>query len=254
MGRSFHPWIPLIAATAAAVGGVVAGVFYAARRDHVRIAIPLSGGLLLGVALFGLLPELAANISWTLALLWFAGGFVLLSVIDQIASICPTCSDAHDHRHCSEPLHGFAAPILFATGLHALFDGWALTAAGSVPSVGIRVALPIAMVLHKLPEGLALGGMLKPAVPSRQAALGLAVAVELLTVVGGVCGMSLSPRLGSAWTTYPLALAGGFFVFLAWHALHAEWRQKRRSTALAGTCGLVFSGLVQIGLRSYLGA
>jgi zinc transporter ZupT len=248
----------LFVATATALAGVVAGVLYSAKREHVRVAIPLSGGLLLGVALFGLLPELAADLSWTISLVCFAAGFLLLSFIDRmVLRICPDCSEEHHHADCPEPLHGFAVPTLIAAGVHALFDGWALAASATATNTGVRFALPLALVLHKLPEGLALGGMLKTSLRKERTALALGIGAELLTLLGGVAALllasSLGSGMGSAWTQYPLALAGGFFLFLAAHALLAEWRTERRSTALAGTAGFACSALLQVGIRNYFG-
>jgi zinc transporter ZupT len=244
----------LFVATATALAGVVAGVLYSAKREHVRVAIPLSGGLLLGVALFGLLPELAADLSWTISLVCFAAGFLLLSFIDRmVLRICPDCSEEHHHADCPEPLHGFAVPTLIAAGVHALFDGWALAASATATNTGVRFALPLALVLHKLPEGLALGGMLKTSLRKERTALALGIGAELLTLLGGVAALLLASSMGSAWTQYPLALAGGFFLFLAAHALLAEWRTERRSTALAGTAGFACSALLQVGIRNYFG-
>ncbi len=241
-------------ATGTAIAGVCAGLVFAASPKHVRVAIPLSAGLLMGVALFGLLPELAHDLSWTLSVGMFAAGFGLLSVLDRMGiPICPDCSHDHDHGHCGVPLHGFATPLLIAAGVHSLFDGWALAAVGSSGSAGMQIALPLALVLHKLPEGLALGGILKPALRSPWAAAGLAMCAEVLTLAGGGISMRFAPGVGSVWTSYPLALAGGFFLFLAYHALHGEWRKRPRRALLTGLAGLVFSALLQTGLRSYFG-
>ncbi len=233
---------------------MIAGVLFAASPKHVRVAIPLGAGLLMGVAVFGLLPELARDLSWTLSLLIFAAGFGLLAVLDRVGiPICPDCSHDHDHGHCGVPLHGFAAPLLIAAAVHSLFDGWALGAAGSSGSAGTRIALPLALVLHKLPEGLALGGILKPAVRSAGLAIALAMGAEVMTLAGGAVSMGLSARFGSAWTSYPLALAGGFFLFLAYHALHGEWRKRPSRAFVAGLAGLVLSAVLQTGLRNYFG-
>ncbi len=248
-------WLLLLVATATAFAGILAGVFVSASRRHVRIVIPLSAGLLLGVALFGLLPELAQDLSWTLSVVFFAAGFALLTLLDRLGvSICPDCAHDHDHGGCLAPLHGFAAPLLIAAGAHALFDGWAIAASGLNAASTVRVALPLALVMHKLPEGLSLGAMLNHALRSRRQALALAMLAELLTVAGGAVSLAVAPRLGSVWTSYPLALAGGFFLFLGYHALRAEWRKNPNFALISGLAGLVFSGLLQTGLRSYFGA
>ncbi len=255
MASRTYLWLLLGVGTLTAFAGVIAGVYFSTARRYVRKAVPVSAGLLLGAALFGLLPELAHDLSWTRSLVFFALGFGVLTVLDRAGmSVCAECAPAHEHHdHCPAPLHGFATPLLAAAGLHSLFDGWALAASTLDSSNGVKIALPLALVLHKLPEGLALGVILKASLRSRGSAVGLAILAESLTLAGGAISIALAPRLGSAWTSYPLALAGGFFLFLALHALHGEWKKSPRAALVAGLAGLTFSGILQTGLRSYFG-
>ncbi len=227
-------WLPSVLATLIALVGIVGGVFYSASRSRIRIALPLSALLLLGVALFGLLPEIAHDLSWFLSILLFAVGFGFLAVLDRAGvPICPVCSHDHDHHHCAAPLHGFAVPLLIAAAVHSSFDGWALAASGLHSSFSGWV-LPLAIVIHKLPEGFALGGILEASLRSRWTATGLAAAAESLTLAGSAASLVFAPCVGSLWISYPLGLAGGFFVFLAYHALHNEWKRSRgHATELA---------------------
>ncbi len=244
----------LLVAVLTASFGIVAGVLFSASGNRVRLAIPLSAGILLGVALFGLLPELARELSWTTSLLFFAAGFVLLTVLDRMGvPICPDCSQDHDHHACAVPLHGFAGPLLIAAGVHSLFDGWAIAVSTMASSTAVKVALPLALVLHKLPEGLALGIFLKHSLGTRRLAITLAIGAELLTFVGGAISTAFAPRLGSGWTSYPLAIAGGFFLFLAFHALEGEWRKNPRLAIVPGAAGILLSAMLQAGVHSYFG-
>jgi zinc transporter ZupT len=252
LDRQSYIWTLLAAAFLAAVAGIVAGVLFSARRERVRVAIPLSAGLLLGVALFGLFPELARDLSIAISILCFATGFIVLTLADRLgASICPDCSHDHEHGHCASPLHGFAGPMLITCTLHASFDGWSLAASGLISSDGVRVALPLALVLHKIPEGLAIGGILKASMRSRWLAIGLAVAAELPTVFGGAIALTWGSRIGVKWTAYPLAMAGGAFLFFALHALHGEWKTNRTGMLRPGLIGLLLSVVIQAGLGAY---
>ena len=56
--------------------------------------------------------------------------------------------------------------------------------------LGLRVAVPLAVALHKLPEGIALGGILRASVGSRKVALGWAVLAEGATLAGGALAVS----------------------------------------------------------------
>jgi len=223
--------LPLVA-FAVALAGIVPGMYLHKVPRAARFVVLFSGILLLTVSLFGLLPELAGEIGWLKSLPIFAAGYLLLLVIDrQTQTVCPACSNTHGHTHdsCEAALHGFTVPLACAAAAHAFLDGWGLSSVtGSAPA-GIRFAFPAAILLHKLPEGLALGAILKSSTRTRPQAFAWAAAAESPTLIGAFAGTALTPHLGTAWTNYPLALAGGCFLYLGYHALHIGWT---RATAM----------------------
>ena len=75
----------------------------------------------------------------------------------------------------------------------------------------IRMQFIAAMMLHKIPEGLALGAML----PKRNS-FALALMAESPTVLGGATGLWETPV---NWVNFPLAIAAGMFLFLGIHAI-----------------------------------
>jgi len=202
--------------------------------------VPLGGGLLIGVAVFGLIPELVSDVGMALGFALVASGYLLLHLLDRYAfSVCPSCAHDHKHEGCHEELHGFAAPLLTATGIHAFVDGWGLVAVNRVShSPGATTAFAAALLLHKIPEGLALGTILRASVERASYAFALCVVIELATIVGGAIGLWLTP---AAWVNYPLAVAGGTFLFLGVHAVDSD--RRRHGTrpafipAIAGAAG-----------------
>ena len=58
--------------------------------------VPFSGGVLMGVALFWVLPEMAEFFRWPMAIAWTAAGFGLLWFVDRfVYAVCPACSHTH---------------------------------------------------------------------------------------------------------------------------------------------------------------
>jgi zinc transporter ZupT len=107
--------------------GAFAGMRLAEVPSIARRVLPFSGGLLVGVALFWILPEIAERDGWLSGIAGLVAGFALLWLIDRyVYPVCPTCAHTHHHENCSRSLHGFAAPLLIASGLHSFFDGWSL--------------------------------------------------------------------------------------------------------------------------------
>ena len=238
-----------ILATLVAVASAAAGVALLGHGRHTRMLIPLSGGLLIGVTVFGLIPELVLDIGWLRGLALVVAGYVLLKTFDRFAfSVCPSCAHDHSHEGCAEPLHGFAGPLLAATTIHAFVDGWGLVAVQvGTHTPGAGTALAAALLLHKIPEGLALGTLLRASVDKAWTAFALCTAVELSTVAGGAAGLWLTPV---NWISYPLAIAGGTFLFLGVHAVHGDWKRRgARPAFIPAIAGAAGAALLQQGLR-----
>ncbi len=229
-------------ATAVGLAGAALGLWLTGMRRRARVVVPFSAGVLLGVALFGLLPELAVEMGWAPSLALFAAGYALLIAIDRyVYPVCPTCAHDHDHQACATELHGFAGPLVAAAALHCFLDGWSVATAQLAAPLGLRVAVPLAVALHKLPEGIALGGILRVSVKSRATAMGWCVLAEGTTLVGGAFGLLMAPHLGTGWITYPLGIAAGWLFYLGYHAVHEEWKRRGAApaffSALTGVAG-----------------
>ncbi len=245
---------PALVATVIGVAGVSLGLWLTGVGRRARLVVPFSAGVLLGVVFFGLAPELVAETGWSMSTLLLAGGYGLLFLINRhVAPVCPTCAHDHDHLACETVLHGFAAPLIAASALHSFFDGWGIATAQQAIPVGIRIGVPMAVALHKLPEGIALGAIVRVAVRSRSAALLWCVLAEGTTLLGGVLGLAIAPRLGTGWIIYPLGIAAGWLFYLGAHAVHEEWKRRGPAqafvTALTGAAG---AAALQRGVQAWL--
>jgi zinc transporter ZupT len=208
---------------------------------------------LLGVAIFWVFPEMAEFFGWTGAFLWIGAGCMLLALVDRyLYPVCPACSPAHDHSHCSTRLHGFALPLLIAASVHSLLDGWTASAAGSGSSNGIGeqfgLSLLAALAAHKIPEGLALGVIARASLKSPGYAMLWCSISQLAMLVGA--GMESWFALGSEGLHIALALAGGSFLYLGWHAVHGEFRRSGPRPALVpALTGVAGSSVLRLLLR-----
>jgi zinc transporter ZupT len=243
--------VPLLAALIG-IAGAALGLWLTGLRQRVQVVVPFSAGVLLGVALFGLLPELAQESGWLSSGLLFAAGYGLLLAINRYAyPVCPTCAHNHDHNSCTTELHGFAGPLIAASALHAFLDGWSISTVQSAAPLGLRVAVPLAVTLHKLPEGIALGGILRASMGSRARAMGWCALAEGATLLGGAFGLTMAPHLGTQWTTYPLGITAGWLFYLGYHAVHEEWKRRGAAPAfLSALAGMLGAAAVQWGAEA----
>lgn len=230
--------------------GAALGIRLAEFPGFSRRLLPFSGGLLVGIALFWILPEIASRNGWPVAVAGLIAGASILWLVDlYIYPVCPTCSHTHAHEHCAQSLHGFAVPLLVASGVHSFFDGWSLAVANEKGFETLRVAFVTGIAVHKLPEGLALGALLLAAIGSPGLAWLGAAAAQSMMLAGGALGAALAQHFEAGWTTGFLAMAAGVFVYLGYHAIEsvAGERGRARSVvpALTGMAGAA-------ALRSFL--
>lgn len=213
-----------------AVCSAAAGVWLSGLGPASRRLVPFAGGVLMGVAIFWVLPEMAEFFFWPGALAWIGTGAAALWLIDRyVYPVCPACSPAHDHDHCAARLHGFAMPLLIAAALHSGLDGWSVMASGD--HTRFSAALGFGIGAHKIPEGLALGLIARASLPSRFAALAWCVTAQAATLVGAAIEPVLASSFGPQGQHVLLALAGGSFLYLGGHAVHGELRRSGAAPA-----------------------
>jgi zinc transporter ZupT len=248
-------WVALTAPVLATVvgwAGAWVGIWLTGMRRRARVVVPFSAGVLIGVALFGLVPELASDLGWARVLALAGAGYAALLGIDRyVYPVCPTCAHDHDHSGCASELHGFAGPLIAAAAVHSFLDGWSVATAQLSLPLGLRIAVPLAVALHKVPEGIALGGILRASMGSPVAALGWCLAAEGATLAGGAAGLLLAPGLGTQWVTYPLGIAAGWLFYLGWHAVHEEWKSRGAGPAfLSALTGIAGAAAIQRGAEA----
>jgi hypothetical protein len=208
---------PLAAALVAIFCGF-AGIALAGGR-RVRYIVPVSGLLLSAVALFGLIPELGGQIGWAPTLLLAAASYAALTLLDMRGyAVCPSCS--HGEK--------FAGSLVTATAVHAFIDGWGIAASRNLGAAG--AAITFAILLHKAPEGLALGGLLRQSTARTATAMALCIAAEVPTIAGGAVGFWGTPP---EWMEYVLAAVSGMFLFLGVHAISAAKGQPEPTAPAA---------------------
>lgn len=241
---------PLLALVAASIGIGGAALGVSSLMGAPRKIVPFSGGLLIGVALFGVLPDLAGHHGWAAGAALLAAGVGALALFGRyVYPVCPACSHTHDHENCARLLHGFAPPLIAAACLHAFLDGLGIAAGQHEDASGLGAVLVLGVILHKIPEGVALGIMLRASVGSRAAAFVWCALAEGATVAGG---LFVTGEAGGVWVTVALALAGGSFVYLGFHAVHGEWRRRGVPAMAPALTGAAGAAVLQQGLRALL--
>jgi zinc transporter ZupT len=209
---------PLGFALAAALGNVVGAL---ALVRHLRRGLRLidacvafGAGFMLAVTVLGVLPEVLKG-SGSAALYVLAGYFAV-----HLAQHVFTT-----HFHFGEETHRLSASAgnsaLLGLTLHTFFDGVAI-ASGFLVSGRLGILLFLAVLLHKLPEGVTIASVMVAGGQSRARALGSSAVLGGATVLGVLLTEQVAPL-----AHHGLALSAGVTLYVAASNLVPEVQSKR---------------------------
>lgn len=224
----------LLAFALALAGGGISSMVAVSHRRLCRL-ISLAAGTLLGVTLFIIIPECYEALSpWQLSIALISGYAVFFLISRYVFHVCPACAASHFDEAATHRFSEIATAMVIALGLHSTLDGLALALGKEAELLGsVDLSLLLAICVHKIPEGLALGALLLASGLSRWRALGWVAAVESTTLLGGVLGLWALPQVDGVWMDLILAHVGGGFIFLAFHAVFGELVKHGRRLVLA---------------------
>ena len=237
-------FIALLTVCATALGGALA----LRSRDSMHLLLGLSGGLLLGLVSFDLLPEvfeLNANTIGSIpsVMLLFVLGFLALHVIEGFSGAHePAESDyMHDHEHS----HGVTTGIIGATGMviHVFLDGVALGLSFHV-STSLGIAVAIAVVSHAFTDGLNTVALLMNSGNWKKSSVYLLGLDGLARVGGAAAGTYIA--ISNEFLGAYLALFAGMLIYLATsHILpEAHSTHPSRLTLLMTVIGVATMGVI----------
>lgn len=229
----------LIAAGATLVGGMAATL--PGRLSHRRLShiIAFGAGYILAAALVSLLPESLELIAT--APLWVLAGYALAHLFEHTFTSHFHFGEEIHHEHAIAP--GVSTTALVGLSLHAFFDGVAISSGFLVtPALGVLIAL--AVVLHKVPEGVTISSLMLAAGRSRRSARQAA----LLLAAATLAGAALMSVLGEGLKGVGLALSCGIALYVAATDLMPEINQhpEGRYSLSALTGVLLYFGVHEL--------
>lgn len=168
------------------------------------LLLSFSAGVLLGAVFFHMLPEtqvLADNIGWPIL-----AGFLLILVVERFVFV-----HACEERGCD--IHQMGIPAFLGISLHSLLDGLALGAGLMLPQLGPVVLL--AVIIHKMPDGISITSILLAAGWSRQRVAILSVLFSLTTPTGALLAYLFFRTLSPENVAVAIGISAGTFLAIA---------------------------------------
>src|SRR6266513_806403 len=244
-------WQVIAAYIFALAGGSISASL---RLEHKPLCalISFAAGTLLGVTIFAILPESFGACSWWAVFLALASGYALFFFISKhVHHVCPACAASHFDADATRHFSEIATALIVALAIHSTTDGLVLGIQEEAPSMdATKWSLFSALCIHKVPEGLALGGLLIGAGLRRPTALGWVATVEATTLLGGAIGMLWLGKVSTFWLGLIMAHVGGGFLYLATHAVVGETLKHGKKLVLTSfSIGVALIAILNIGLR-----
>jgi zinc and cadmium transporter len=189
----------LLAFFAALLGGALPGMI---RLNHTRLqtAVSFVAGLMLGLALLGLLPHASHELgSLHQGAAWALGGFLVMFFLQRFlpfhhhdvpeGSPLEPCGHAHSLAERSARQLNWAG-VAVGLSLHSIFDGVALAAAVASAESGHGTALglgtALAVILHKPFGALAITTLMAAGGSTRKKLFTATAAFALVTPLGAL--------------------------------------------------------------------
>lgn len=233
-----------LASFMATLGALIAISFKKISHQKLCLLISFAAGALLAVAILDIWPETVELVGgWSAALSFLTGYLLFWGITKYVFHVCPACSATHTEVN----FKAITTAMVVALSVHSFMDGLAIYS-GYLSGSKIGVFILLAVVFHKLPEGLALTLVGIGSGMKRSRAFTLSFLLETLTTVaGGVAGILFLLPSSSRWIGYVLGHVGGGFIFLVVHALLSEIIKHRpRNMILAALAGALSIGLAGV--------
>jgi ZIP family zinc transporter/zinc and cadmium transporter len=193
----------------------------------IEACLAFGAGFMLSVAVLGVLPEVMAD--GPAGAVYVLVGYLAVHLAQHVFT---------PHFHFGMETHRITrsagVSALVGLTLHTFFDGVAI-ASGFLVSGRLGILLFLAVLLHKLPEGVTIASVTLAGGGSRRGALGAAGVLGAATILGVLLTEHVGPL-----ARHGLALSGGVTLYVAASNLVPEFQAKRGwLTALAFFGGAV---------------
>lgn len=264
----------VLALLAALAGGALPSLF---KLTHTRLQVAVSfvAGLMLGLALLGLLPHASLELgSARPGAAWLLAGFLVMFFLQRflpfhhhdVAEGSPLEPCGHSHSLAERSArHLRWLGVALGLAFHSIFDGLALAAAvvsdarGHGAALGLGTAL--AVILHKPFGALAITTLMAATGAATGPRHLVSLAFALVTPLGALlfyAGVAARVPVPAAWLGAALAFCGGTFLCVACADLLPELQfhsHDRVKLSLALGAGLAAAWcIVQLGHTGHPGA
>jgi ZIP family zinc transporter/zinc and cadmium transporter len=220
----------LITASLAMIGTMMILTLHKWSERNSFLIINFAAGVMLTLSFVHLIPEgLKLNSN---TMIYVLLGFLIMFFLQFVILFHP----CHDHG-CSK--HTDITSIA-GLSLHSSIDGL-IIAVGFEANSELGILTTLAILLHKLPDGITISGILLHKGTSKQKILNFSLLTACFTPIGTIVGMLSFKNISLYAIGALLGMTAGSFIFLSASDLIPEThKSKNRTTSLMLFIGAIF--------------
>lgn len=252
----------------AAMAGGALPVLFKLTHTRLQLAISFVAGLMLGLAMLGLLPHAAHELeSLQDAACWLLAGFLFMFLLQRflpfhhhdVSEGSPVEACGHTHSLADKSARSLSwVSVALGLSLHSIFDGLAMAAAvatdahvhGQGGAMGFGTAL--AVILHKPFGALAITTLMTASQANRSWKNRVNLAFALVTPLGAMLfylGAGSWAHVHPGWLGGALAFCAGTFVCIACAGLLPELQFHRHDRVMLSLALLAGIGVALLIVR-----
>jgi ZIP family zinc transporter/zinc and cadmium transporter len=222
----------LIAASAAMFGSIILITFHKWAEENSLLIINFAAGVMLTLAFSHLIPEgIELNPK---TMIYTLLGFSIMFFLQFVVLFHP----CHD-QECPNRGHTHVTSIT-GLSLHSILDGL-MIAVGFEANSNLGILTTLAILLHKLPDGITISGILLHSDMPKKKIFNISLLNACFTPIGTILGIFLLENISMQTLGALLGITAGSFIFLSASDLIPETHKcKNRAAALMLFAGIIF--------------
>ncbi|HVE80937.1 MAG TPA: ZIP family metal transporter [Candidatus Dormibacteraeota bacterium] len=231
-------WFAIVGFLAAMAGGLFALKY----RRHLHHVLGLTAGILMGVVIFDLLPEIfeivhAGGYDPTIPMIGMMGGFLAFHILEKMTHIHTHVHEEERNVRLGHPAVGQLSAAAIAS--HTFLDGVAIGLAFQV-NAAIGLAVALAVVAHNFSDGLNTVGLMLAHKNSPRKSLQLLLVVALAAPLGAASTLLFT--LPEPVLLAYLGISAGFLLYIGASDVlpEASTKHPSRLTLAMTMVGAVF--------------
>jgi ZIP family zinc transporter/zinc and cadmium transporter len=186
------------------MGAITILIFHKWSKKNSFLIINFAAGVMLALAFIHLIPEGLVLNSGTM--IYVLLGFLVMFFLQFVVLFHP-CHDEECSKHTG-------VTSIAGLSLHSIIDGL-IIAVGFEVNNSIGILTTIAILLHKLPDGITISGILLHSSASKKKIFNLSLLTACFTPIGTISGIFLFKGMSTSVLGALLGLTAGSFIFLS---------------------------------------